>query len=130
MLGIERESCYDDMERLLESAPEPAEPLRVLPLFQGTRQAPELRGRVSGISAENFTPQHLLWGMMHGMADELHEMYRRSGVAGGTLYGSGNGLRKNPHLCRCFEDAFARPLLLSQNEEEAACGAALFASLQ
>lgn len=83
MLGIERESCYDDMERLLESAPEPAEPLRVLPLFQGTRQAPELRGRVSGISAENFTPQHLLWGMMHGMADELHEMYRLYEDAGG-----------------------------------------------
>ena len=89
-----------------------------------------LRGSITNLSTDNFTPLSLLYGMMRGMADELHEMYRRSGVAGGTLYGSGNGLRRNPHLCRCFEDAFARPLLLSQNKEEAACGAALFASLQ
>lgn len=130
MLGHPAESCYEAMARLLDSSPAPADPAVVTPLFQGTRQNPRLRGSITNLSTDNFTPLSLLYGMMRGMADELHEMYRRSGVAGGTLYGSGNGLRKNPHLCRCFEDAFARPLLLSQNEEEAACGAALFASLQ
>ena len=131
MLGAERESCYDDMERLLESAPEPQEPLRVLPLFQGTRQTPELRGSISGISAENFTPLHLLWGMMHGMADELHEMYRLYKDAGGekkTLIGSGNGLRKNRFLRRCMEEAFGETLTLPEVAEEAAAGAAIFAA--
>ena len=90
----------------------------------------KIRSSITNLSTDNFTPISLLYGMMRGMATELHEMYRRSGIVGGTLYGSGNGLRKNPHLRRCFEEAFARPLLLSQNEEEAACGAALFAALQ
>ena len=44
------------------------------------------------------------------------------------MIGSGNALRKNPHLCRIFEDTFGMPLILSQNEEEAACGAAIYAA--
>ena len=67
-----------------------------------------------------------------GMADELHIMYESYLHAGGqvpaVLLGSGNGLRKNPHLCRIFEEAFGLPLVLSKNEEEAACGAAIYAA--
>jgi sedoheptulokinase len=44
------------------------------------------------------------------------------------MIGSGNGLRKNPHLCRIFEETFDLPLVLSENEEEAACGAAIYAA--
>ena len=130
MLGLSTESCYGAMAHLLDTSPVPADPAVITPLFQGTRQNPRLRGSITNLSTDNFTPLSLLYGMMRGMAEELHGMYRRSGLAGGTLYGSGNGLRKNPHLRRCFEEAFGRPLRLSQNEEEAACGAALFASLQ
>lgn len=41
---------------------------------------------------------------------------------------SGNGLRKNPHLCRIFERTFGAELILSDNDEEAACGAAIYAA--
>ncbi len=130
MLGHPAGSCYEAMARLLDSSPVPDDPAVIMPLFQGTRENPQLRGSITNLSIDNFTPLSLLYGMMRGMAAELHEMYLRSGTAGGALYGSGNGLRKNPQLRRCFEEAFGKPLLLSQNEEEAACGAALFASMQ
>lgn len=38
------------------------------------------------------------------------------------------GLRKNPHLCRKFEEVFGCAMTLSPNEEEAACGAAMYAA--
>ena len=131
MLGLSTASCYEAMGRLLEEAPAPADPVRVVPLFQGTRAEPGLRGSIENISVDNFTPLSLLYGMLQGMTDELHEMYRHyadQGGSSGALYGSGNGLRKNAHLRRCFERTFAQPLTLSRNEEEAACGAALFAA--
>jgi len=66
------------------------------------------------------------------MAEELTGMYRSYLASGGTnapLIGSGNGLRKNPFLQRCFTEAFGCPLTLSDCAEEAACGAALFARM-
>ena len=45
-----------------------------------------------------------------------------------AMIGSGNGLRKNPHLCRIMEKTFGCPLILSENNEEAACGAAIYAA--
>lgn len=131
MLGKPVTSCYDAMAGLLESSPAPADPVKVVPLFQGTRADPTRRGSIENLSVDNFTPLSLLHGMMQGMTDELHEMYRCYTAQGGQcsrLYGSGNGLRKNPQLRKCFERTFDLPLLLSGNEEEAACGAALFAA--
>ena len=46
------------------------------------------------------------------------------------LYGSGNGLRKNPQLCQLVEERFGRKLQLSSLPEEAACGAAVWAARQ
>ena len=131
MLGVPAASCYDAMDALLSGSPAPDDPVRVVPLFQGTRADPALRGRIENISADNFTPLSLLYGMMQGMADELYGMYLRCAALstpGAVLCGSGNGLRKNAHLRRCFERTFGLPLALSRNEEEAACGAALFAA--
>ena len=69
---------------------------------------------------------------MQGMADELYAMYDGYLALGGkppvSMVGSGNGLRKNPHLCRIFEKTFGVPLILSRNDEEAACGAAIYAA--
>ena len=45
-----------------------------------------------------------------------------------AMIGSGNGLRMNIHLCKVFEDTFGLPLILSENNEEAACGAAIYAA--
>lgn len=127
--GSMPESCYDAMDTMLRNGVQDDLP-RVLPLFQGTRQDPSLRGSITGLSVENFTPAHLTRAMLEGMAAELHEMYLRYRAVGGKdalLIGSGNGLRKNVHLQNCFSRLFGQPLLLSQCQEEAASGAALFA---
>lgn len=129
--GQPQPTCYDAMAQLLESAPLPEDIPQITPLFQGTRADPSLRGSITGVSTENFTPLHFIYGMMDGMADELHQMYvrcRAAGVGPATLIGSGNGLRRNPALCRRFEECFRQRLCLSENNEEAACGAAGFAA--
>lgn len=130
--GTAVDNCYDTMNSLLgEGKPEDVPTL--LPLFQGTRQDPSLRGSMTGLSTENFTPRHFLWATLEGMAGELHEMYLQYLKAGGKpvrLAGSGNGLRKNQFLKQCFEKKFAQPLTVPSCTEEAATGAALFAGVQ
>jgi len=124
-------SAYKAMEKALENGPLEEIPL-ISPLFQGTRRDPSLRGSITGLTPDNFTPRHLIYSMMQGMAEELHEMYRGYLVKGGTppvaMIGSGNGLRRNKHLCKIFEDTFSCPLTLAANREEAACGAAIYAA--
>lgn len=129
MTGTSPDSLYEAMDRLLAATPTDGFP-RVSPLFQGTRQDPTLRGSITGLSPENFTPQHLIRGMLEGMAGELYEMYLGYLASGGKsarLLGSGNGLRRNVHLQDCFSRLFGQKLTMSECTEEAAAGAALFA---
>ena len=129
--GTAPASCYEGMSALLSSCAKPADVPAVTPLFQGTRQDPTLRGHIDGLSTENLTPLHLIWGMMEGMSGELHDMYLHYRNAGGSdvsLIGSGNGLRKNIHLQNCFQDMFGQKLTMSECNEEAATGAAQFAA--
>lgn len=131
MTGSEPEDIYGAMERLLRSCPRPDNIPDVSPLFQGTRQDSHDTASITGLTAENFTPLHLIWGMMEGMVRELEQMYRAYLAAGGTprrLLGSGGGVQRNPFLCGCFSRAFGTPLTLTNGREEAAAGAALFAA--
>ena len=133
MLGTETNSCYDAMTRLLDENPRPDDVPVVCTLFEGTRADSSLTGSISGLTTHNFTPLHLIYGVMDGMADELHRMYTAYRQAGGTpkrLIGSGNGLRQNRYLQQRFESAFGCPLTLSDGREEAAAGAAQFAAEQ
>lgn len=129
MTGTAPESCYDAMAALLDQG-RPEDVPNITPLFQGTRQNPELRGSITGLSTENLTPRHLTYAMLEGMAGELYELYRSYRNAGGedaALIGSGNGLRKNRYLQNCFSQMFGQTLVMSECTEEAATGAALFA---
>ncbi len=129
MTGTAPESCYDAMAALLDQG-RPEDVPDITPLFQGTRQNPELRGSITGLSTENLTPRHLTYAMLEGMAGELYELYRSYRNAGGedaALIGSGNGLRKNRYLQNCFSQMFGQTLVMSECTEEAATGAALFA---
>ncbi len=45
------------------------------------------------------------------------------------LAGCGNGLRRNPTLCKVIEDRFGLPLRIPAHREEAAFGAALCAGV-
>ena len=98
--------------------------------FCGTRSDPALRGAVSAISEDNFTPEQLTRGVLWGMAAELWGLYTEmplpSSAAG--LVGSGNAIRKNPVLRRYLTEQFGLPLKLPVHREEAAFGAAVFAA--
>jgi sedoheptulokinase len=131
--GTQVQSCYDAMDKLLTSAEKPCDLPVVMPLFQGTRQDASLQGSITALTTENFTPRHFVWAMLEGMAKELYDMYQMYLTSGGktaALIGSGNGLRKNPHLKACFEELFGVPLKMSECNEEAATGAALYADMQ
>jgi len=132
MVTGEECSAYEAMDRTLENAAGLTDLPQVCTLFQGTRKEPALRGSITGLTPDNFTPAHLLKGLMQGMSRELFDLYRGYLTKGGTppaaIIGSGNGLRRNRHLCRVFEETFSCPLTLAKNLEEAACGAAIFAS--
>ena len=132
MVTGEEISAYDGMSRILNKSGPVSDYPETVTLFQGTRKDPTLRGSVTGLGTDNFTPLHFIHGVMHGMADELYGMYRGyldlGGKSPAAMIGSGNGLRRNPHLCRIFEDTFGCPLILSENNEEAATGAAIYAA--
>ena len=124
-------SAYDAMMGALNSCgPMPDLPVAVT-TFQGTRADPSLRGSFRNISEDNFTPVHFIQSILHGMAEELFSFYQAYLDQGGSvpslLVGSGNALRRNLHLRRVFEQRFSCKLIMSENEEEAACGAAIFA---
>ncbi|HOU10119.1 MAG TPA: FGGY family carbohydrate kinase [Clostridiales bacterium] len=121
-------SAYPAIDRYLAENPPPADALDVSTKFSGTRENPGERGFIKNIGTGNFTPGHLIWGVLGGICGELLEMYRAGGAAGHTkLVGSGNGLRKNPALQKLFAERFALPLLIPRHSEEAAFGAALTA---
>lgn len=132
MVTGSEQSAYAAMDRVLAEAGNVENAPCTTTTFQGTRQDATLRGSICGIGIDNFTPVHLMHSFMNGMAQELYGMYRSFLDAGGTapeaIIGSGNGLRKNDHLCRTFERVFGCPLILSSCEEEAATGAAMYAA--
>lgn len=125
------ESAYDAMEQALEEAGYVENAPLTATTFQGTRKNPNLRGNISGIGVDNFTPVHLMHSVMRGMAEELYGMYREYLEQGGkpftVMIGSGNGLHRNKYLCKIFEEVFGCELILSEREEEAASGAAIYA---
>lgn len=128
--GVEMPSCYEKMEEVMNTSQELQELPVTNPLFQGTRQDASIRGSISGLTPDNFTPEALIFSMLKGMARELFQMYLNYVNAGGTvkkLIGAGNGLRKNRYLQNCFSELFGQQLIMSAGAEEAATGAALLA---
>ncbi len=137
MLGAAPVDCYQSMSALLAANPRPQNVPAIDTRFQGTRTDPSLKGSISGIDVNNFHPLHFICGMLEGISDELYDMYLLyknslgnsfAGTVPGTLYGSGGGLRKNLYLADSFEARFRMPLRLSSFNEEAASGAAIYAS--
>lgn len=125
--GVESPDAYGAMAKLLE-LPREADPMVVDTTFDGTREHPARRGGISNLSTDNFTPQGLARGVLEGMARELLARYktmeRGLGVRRSHIIASGNGMRRNLALQRIAGEMFGMSLALSQNTEEAACGAA------
>lgn len=119
-------SQYELMNRLAASAYRAGGGLKVSTLFCGTRENPGLRGSITGVSEENFTPENLILGVLQGMVDELASAFDRTKHPQITdLVASGNAVRKNAVLCCLLSDAFGMPVRLAARREEAAFGAAL-----
>ena len=123
---------YEVMERLIDGMDR--SDLSVSTLFSGTRSNPDLRGSVTNISEDNFTPSMLIYGVLTGMAEELFEMYQKISKATGIrvtkLIASGNGLRKNAALQEICSRMFQAELEMAKVKEEAAAGAARGARAQ
>lgn len=130
-LGIDKNQ-YPVMDELAQRAYSNRNdsPMQVRPLFKGTREEPELRASVNGISADNFDAGGFILGTVEGMAEELYDMYEQSGIEGkSVLVASGNGVRKNRILQSLLKEKFDMELFLLENREEAATGAAMYAAL-
>lgn len=116
---------YSKMDQILKENPQPEQSrLQVDTRFAGTRQDPALRGSITGLGVDNFTPVHLLWGVVDGIAEELYSCYAAQPIRCDCLVGAGNGLRKNTALRQAVERRFGMPLHIPQFGEEAARGAA------
>ena len=127
--GGEEQEQYDTMMRLAQAGEQLLDGMEVTTTFNGTRIDPTLRGSISNISEDNFTPESMVYGVLAGMAQELYNLYRLihegTGITADHLIASGNGLRKNPVLQRIFQKMFGAELVLAPCKEEAARGAAM-----
>ena len=98
-------------------------------LFNGTRFSPDKRGSITSISSENFTPDNLILAFLKGISKELYNFYEylpeEIKKEKDIIIGSGNALKKNPLLCKAFEEQFHINLSFSGCREEAAFGACL-----
>lgn len=128
--GEKCDSAYKGIDAFLENTPGVENPVEFSTLFCGTRENPEDRASIGNLGLDNFTPGHLVYGVMHGMADELSGMYR-NGISvckerPCQLIASGNGIRKNKTLQRIVSDVFGMDLKIPKHKEEAAYGSAIF----
>lgn len=95
--------------------------------FRGTRAEPRLRGRITGISSDNFKPKNLIIALLRGICEELYSCFASiQGSAGNQnpICASGNGVRLNPLLIKLLEETFERSVIIPDNREEASVGAA------
>lgn len=128
MAGLKPPALYPIMERALQTLPI-RRTLRFHNQFCGTRQNPALRGKIENLSPETFTPQDFLIGILYGIADELFALSGGLPDRCRTLVASGNGIRLNPALQKIMEQVFGMFPIFPVHREEAAYGAALFASV-
>ncbi len=126
-------TMYPIMDKLSEGYKTLTDKLEVSTLFCGERGNPSKRGSISNISADNFTPQHLVVGVLEGTVNELYEKYtymsENIATPPSTLVGSGNGIRKSKVTRSMFADKFGMEVKVPAHKEEAAYGAALFAGV-
>lgn len=130
-MGDTAADVYEIMNGVGLTALDAGNPWQVDTRFSGTRRHPALRGSIGGIGVDNFDFEHLVGGVLMGMAGELwshyEDMQAMDNRPRNLLVGSGNAIRRNPALKKAFEKVFGLEMQIPEHVEEAACGAALFA---
>ena len=102
--------------------------LRVRPTFSGERHAPELRGTITGISADNMGLGQLCAALARGIVENLRGMVPEEALRGKRrVVASGNAIRRSRLLQAVIQRVFALPLEVCEYPEEAAVGASLIA---
>ncbi len=128
--GEKCDSAYKGIDLFLEKTSEVENPVNFSTLFCGTRENPGKRAGIENLGIDNFTPGHLIYGVMNGMAEELNEMYQTGisvcGEKPRQLIASGNGIRKNKTLQKIVSDIFGMEMKIPAHKEEAAYGSAIF----
>jgi len=127
------EDVYARMTELASTSNTDSGGLLFEPLFTGTREEPQRRGKIEGIGSTNFGPAQLTRALMEGVIGQFRRLYQNALDVGAgersVLVGSGNGIRKNPVLREIAESQFGSPMRTPVHTEEAAFGAALQASV-
>ncbi len=134
VFGIKEDiGMYSRLNELAEASSSGGGGIHCDPVFTGSLKDPRRRGTWSGIDDTNLTPGHMTRSLLEGMAEQFKHMYDTmlsNGVQERTRFiGAGNGVRKNPLLCRILSQAFGLPIQIVRHTEEAALGAALCASV-
>lgn len=129
--GEESARLYDLMDKFAYDYLALSNSLEICTKFCGTRDNPSMRGSISNIGVDNFTPQHLVVGVLQGIVQELYDLYEAMipmlSSKPKMLICSGNGVRLNIPLQRIISKMFNMPIHIPLYKEEAAYGAALFA---
>ncbi|MHC4874807.1 MAG: FGGY family carbohydrate kinase, partial [Planctomycetota bacterium] len=123
--NISEEEIFTKMNNLSENS-EFESALSVDTRFLGTRISPDNRGSINNIDCSNLTAGNLVKGFQNGIIDELYSFAKIAGLDNITnIAASGNAVRKNENLKKIIEEKFNLPCSVSDQQEEAAYGAAL-----
>lgn len=125
--GADIDSFYPLLDKVLEN--KLSSEIKANCRFCGTRIDPSVKGAYFGITENNFNVSEFAFATLEGIAAELFEFYKASGTEKKAVVCSGNGIRKNPVLCKIIENMFKAEIKLPCYEEEAAYGAALSAAV-
>ncbi len=105
-------------------------PLEVRPFFNGARGNPKLKGSIHHIDLHNFCPENLIYAFAKAILWELREIFDSNGIEEKMdlkrVVASGNGVKKNPLVKEFIKRLFPGEFSLSEVDEDAAYGAALY----
>ena len=122
-------SKYDIINKLvLDAYTQGKNTPTVEPFFRGKRSDPSLKATISNITEDNFTPGQLALGFVKGICGEAYDFLGPRCKTKKQIIASGNAVRKIPVMKSVISDMFGLPVEVTNNKEEAALGAALFAA--
>ena len=122
-------SKYDIINKLvLDAYTQGKNTPTVEPFFRGKRSDPALKATISNITEDNFTPGQLALGFVKGICGEAYDFLGPRCKTKKQIIASGNAVRKIPVMKSVISDMFGLPVEVTNNKEEAALGAALFAA--
>jgi sedoheptulokinase len=104
-------------------------PLDVCSSFLGERHNSSLKGSIRSVDLSNFSLQNLSAAVMVSILRNLKDMMPAELLSSRKrIIGSGNGIRRLKAMHKFAEEIFDMPVIVNEESEEAALGAALLAA--